>query len=851
MADLSKFFEKAEKALQKGKADVALGAYLDALDEDPHDERAREGITDLYFTLGEPAKAVEYINSLLRDHLSRNDSARATPTYKKLLRAGHPRPEISAQYAQLVEKINKKDALEAYELAVKNFQSEKKYSDAVQTMERIVALDARPETYKRFAELAELAGDKKLAAKNYVHLALMQEKASFDPSEAYEKAYSGDPSNTAAVLGHGRSLVKQGRASEALKLLEPLANYPSAPQTAREPYALALLAAGRILEVTPFVWELFDADPQVHFKTVGDVIAALLQANQADKAISMARKMDDFQRKQGRRREFVQMMKEIASSNAKSAPFLEYMAELYNANNREQDFCEVLGQLFQLYFSAGNYIKATDSLERAVDVDAYEAGHKERLEMLRGKVDNNKINAIGARLGVSEMEQKPTVPAAAAPEEPTVLEDLVLQAEIFLQYGMKTKATEKISRIAKLFPREEDTNERVRSLYANAGFTPAYADEAKPVAAASAPAGAPPTSAPATPGASTSSFKADDLTRAAEINRNIARQSTPKGVLFAAVNDVGRGWNASRCVSGLATPGKPPSAALEYCAPGIKQSDVNSIVKLFMGVQAICMARGGPYAASDARTAPELAALTDVLQQLNIDALMAVPMIDGDQQVGIVILQQCGARREWRAGEIAVFQTIADQMVLAVNNARLRSLVKTLAVTDERSGLLKRSSYLDVVLSEVQASVQQQSPLSVALMSFGRPSALVKEFGEAAVEQMMQQIGQAVSSHIRQNDVAVRYDFTEIALLLSDTGEKNAVLAIEKLRRAISTVHLPGKEQSPVVHVGLAEAIRRKEYDAVDIVTEVINRVEAALTLSKAQQQSSVHTIPCEMVVTA
>ena len=45
-----------------------------------------------------------------------------------------------------------------------------------------------------------------------------------------------------------------------------------------------------------------------------------------------------------------------------------------------------------------------------------------------------------------------------------------------------------------------------------------------------------------------------------------------------------------------------------------------------------------------------------------------------------------------------MLKTIAEQMILAANNARLRSLVKTLAITDERSGLLKRSSYVDVLL---------------------------------------------------------------------------------------------------------------------------------------------------------
>jgi len=113
MADLSKFYEKAEKALQKGKPELALDAYLDALDVDPQDERARESAADLYTTLGQSAKAFELLNSLLKDHLNNNDSARSIPAYKKVLRAGQPRADLCSQYAILVEKVNKKEALEA------------------------------------------------------------------------------------------------------------------------------------------------------------------------------------------------------------------------------------------------------------------------------------------------------------------------------------------------------------------------------------------------------------------------------------------------------------------------------------------------------------------------------------------------------------------------------------------------------------------------------------------------------------------------------------------------------------------------------------------------------------------
>ena len=102
-----------------------------------------------------------------------------------------------------------------------------------------------------------------------------------------------------------------------------------------------------------------------------------------------------------------------------------------------------------------------------------------------------------------------------------------------------------------------------------------------------------------------------------------------------------------------------------------------------------------------------------------------------------------------------------------------------------------------------------------------------------------QRVGQLFAANIRSNDLAFRYDTTTIAILLGDTAEKEAMLALEKLRKVISEVRLPGKEGGkghPMqFSAGLAEAVIRQDYDPIDIVTEIINRVEHALSQSLSQ----------------
>ena len=227
------------------------------------------------------------------------------------------------------------------------------------------------------------------------------------------------------------------------------------------------------------------------------------------------------------------------------------------------------------------------------------------------------------------------------------------------------------------------------------------------------------------------------------------------------------------------------------------------------------------------------------MAELGAPAVLAFPLSNGDGfggSVGAAAQQAAG----WPQTDAVVLKTLADQMVIALNNAGLRRLVKNLSVTDEKSGLLKRSSYLDLLLAESKRALQNASPLSVLLLQFGRSAALIKEYGEAAVESAMEKIGQQFAANIRTNDLAFRYDTTTIAIILGETAEKEAMMAIEKLRKIIAEVRLPAKMspekgQSLEFSAGLAEAVVKESYDPVDIVTEVINRAEHALATSLVQ----------------
>ncbi|MGA8430416.1 MAG: diguanylate cyclase, partial [Candidatus Sulfotelmatobacter sp.] len=344
----------------------------------------------------------------------------------------------------------------------------------------------------------------------------------------------------------------------------------------------------------------------------------------------------------------------------------------------------------------------------------------------------------------------------------------------------------------------------------------------------------PPTPTPAAvdPAADVRSF-----TRVAEITRKLYQQSTAQAVLSTAAKEIGSHWEALRCVATTGKPGQPPTAIQEYCVEEVEKASPAALMEAIACLQVACTGNE-PLVLTDTQKASQLQSARKAIEELGAVSILAIPLGDGKESVGMLILMH-GKTRSWPQSDVLVLKTVAEQMVIALNNAGLRRLVKNLSVTDEKSGLLKRASYIDLLLAESRRALQNSVPISVLLMQMGKTATLLKEHGEAELEAAMEKAGQLLAANIRSNDLAFRYGTTSIAIILGETAEKEAAKAVEKLRKVISEVRLPGKDGGTALAVqfsaGLAEAVIRPEYDVVDIVTEVINRAEQALALSQAQ----------------
>jgi diguanylate cyclase (GGDEF)-like protein len=827
-AETAKLIEQAEKLLQKGKTADALDAYLRVIAADLANDAARQMAADLCLSMQRIPEAVKLLGEMFEQQIQAGDATRASLTFKKLARYAKPTWQQRVRFGQLLENSNHRLALETYENVLEELLLQADKTNALNVLRQIVMLDSSEKNLLRLGELSSQAGDKNGAAAAFLKLGQLAESQGADATPYFERAYSENSRDGEIALAYGKSILAQGQAGAAIFVFEPHLNTDPPSREIRENYGKSLLSAGRLSEAEPFVWEIFEQNPS-RLQEVAHLIGLFIDAQQDAPAVALARKLETVQRRRGERKSFAAMMQDIAAAHRPSPDVLEFMSEVFNSSNRESDYSQTLLKLFDLYCGLGNFSKAADCLDRAAEVDAYEPGHQKRLEMLRGKIDENRYRVVASRFtsfgrATPEPAQSGSQPVMGA----AALQDLILQAEILVQYGMRAKALERVQRIQELFPHEEERNEDLHRLCLAVGLTPRYA---APVAPTREPA------VPVQPAANAphpaETADVNSLTRVSEISRKLNRQGNAEAVMSVAANEIGTQWNISRCIVALRKPGLPSVALTEHCSPGVQPGVPNLQDQIVACAQDLAVARGA-LIIPNIQVAPELAAIREALVGLGASALLALPLSDGKDQMGVLILLH-NTPHAWHSNDVMVLRTISEQIVIAMNNAGLRRLVKNLSVTDEGSGLLKRASYLDLLMSETRRGLQQRAPLTVLLMQFGKGAAVVKEFGEEAVEATMQQLGRICTANIRQNDLAIRYDTTTIALVLGGVGEKGAVSAVNHLRKLISEVRMPDREEPIPFSCGVVEAALRPEFDPVDIVTEVINRAEFALDAAIAQ----------------
>ncbi|HET7105242.1 MAG TPA: diguanylate cyclase [Candidatus Acidoferrum sp.] len=839
-ADVSKQLERAKKFLEKNRVEDAIEAYLAVLDGAPQHLEASQALGDLYTRLEQPDRAAVYYGHLFDLLIDPKDETKALAIYNRFLRntLAIQSPERIARYAFLLQKQNRgEEAIEQYSKAAEMFAEAGRGEDALFCWERTAQLD--PEKLSRQLKVAEIAaqlGKNALAARAFLRSAQLS-TASGAPAEAVKllaRAYALAPNERSVALLYAEAKLRGGEAAEAAALLEPFAA-TEGDVPFLDTFADALLQSGQ-LDRSRAILEKLLKEKNEGITRLFDLADAYANADQDAKSVEVLQILKRRMFADKKTTAFTAQLEGLGAKHPESTPILEFWAALYNELNRESQYFEVLIRLFDANFNSGIFPKACEALDRLVDIDSYDYRCQERLERLKGHADDAFLRRVAGRMAkTASVQSRNTAPpkAQATPqlESPPAatdegrkmqaLDDLIVQTEIFLQYSLQSKAVERLQKIAAMFPGEEAHNPRLQNLYQTANWWPKAA--VKPPAPAK-PAGGGPVveEKPTPPTGRTGSYTVEtlrDLTKISEINQKIFRQQTPRAMLNTTVNEVGAYMKAARTFSVIGAPGRPPEMSAEHCMSGLRPAPGAQVVFLLAQIEkAVPDELGGLIVdASD----------ESILKELGLATALGVTITDKETQApaGMLIVAHDKAHH-WKPNETYFLQAIGDQMMMSVSHTRLRSLVRRMGVSDEKTGLLSRSSYVGCLLNEADRARTQGTPLSLAVLQIDRGADMLRAQGEVPLEKFLEQLSRSLQPIVRQNDMAVKYTSWALAFILPDTNLSGAQNLVDKLKRAAAGVRPPWDSTQITLSAGVVEAAARQEFDSEDIVTDLINRAE-------------------------
>jgi diguanylate cyclase (GGDEF)-like protein len=250
-----------------------------------------------------------------------------------------------------------------------------------------------------------------------------------------------------------------------------------------------------------------------------------------------------------------------------------------------------------------------------------------------------------------------------------------------------------------------------------------------------------------------------------------------------------------------------PYASLHLRKPGWRQQFSDVIVGATMRRELAAVRQSGDMAAQRVVRPEQVLELNlvdehgdplPVARRIGLQRTVAVPMCLAGEIVGVLAVHMKEPRPLERS-EIRVLQTLANQAVIAIENAAAYERTKQLATTDAMTGVANHRELETYLERELARAKKTREPLAIIMADVDHFKAINDTVGHPAGDKVLQHLTrQILLPSVRPKDLVARYGGDEFVLVLRGTDSRAAVAVAERIRRTVSSqaVLLDGKAVS-------------------------------------------------------
>jgi tetratricopeptide (TPR) repeat protein len=502
--------KKAQAFMAKGQLDKAISEWEKLISESPNDGNIFNTIGDLHLK----KKAIKQsINSYLKAAEIYHESGfdlKTIAVYKKILKIDPKRHDVCLKLGDLnAERGLTGNAISDYLSVAKAFSQEGKVLEAIEVYRKIADLEPEnPGIRVKLGEMCHKEGFDKQAAVAFLEASQIHQKTGKKKeAEQYrKKALELDP-----------GVKTEEAAAPEQEAEQPIAEKETAPQEEEKPAptppgpleeAEAAFASGDMGRAETLFKQLIESDPAnadyrrrlggLYLKDgkpdqalpyVKSAFDSMIKSNQADQAVSLVR--DYLTAAPEDRKTRLMLASALEGRKDREAAFAEYAAYLVQAVSAEEvDAAKPIYEKLKGWKPDDEKLVPLKSHfeEEAVEEPAAE---EEAVETAAAPVSEEKpAGAISEESGapapesprveVSEpsladvSQSAPVQPSdmldaidlsKSKPEEAPSINDLYVEGEVYVKYGLKEKALEQFKRILSLDPDHIDARVQLKEIY--------------------------------------------------------------------------------------------------------------------------------------------------------------------------------------------------------------------------------------------------------------------------------------------------------------------------------------------------------------------------------------------------